>query len=155
MYLFNRTKTCTVQLLGEELQVHVLFLDTVHEMTVEIAADLNDLTIKRIKLNMIRTPFKFCRTFEGKINDLVGLPIGPGISKAVSECIGGSEGCYHLADSFLDGIKALKLGRYAWINMNKDKNEKEKFYRKELGNTCYYYSHGKNTEVKDHADSKE
>ncbi len=142
MYLFDRTKNCSVKQVDDDLFARTTLVDTVHEMVLEMRAGLQDLQIKSVKIYMMRTPNDICKDVEKKAQDLVGQRVKPGIARIVKEKIGGCEGCYHFTDMFLETIKALKQARYRWVYVNKSKEECEKFYWNELKGTCYYFSHG-------------
>lgn len=150
MYLFNRTKNCSVKQVGDDLFARTVLVDTVHEMVLEMSAGLHDLNIKSVKMYMMRTPHDMCKDVEKKAQDLVGCSVKPGIAKIVKEKIGGCEGCYHFTDIFLDTIKALKQGRYHWVYDNKSKQEREKYYWNDLKGTCYYYSNGRKQLARNH-----
>ncbi|QNB45802.1 DUF2889 domain-containing protein [Thermanaerosceptrum fracticalcis] len=140
MYLFNRAKNYSVKLVGDELWAQVSLTDTAHEMVLEAKASLADLTIIDVKAWMVRTPHTLCKDVEKRIQSLNGIPIKSGITKIVQQKLGGPQGCYHLADLFLDMVKVIKQGKYSWVHHHYSPEERVHIFNQELKDTCYYYS---------------
>lgn len=143
MYLFQRSKTVSVKQVGENLWVQGVFIDTAHEIVVELQVGLIDSTINKVEANFVRVPHQLCVEVEKKIQGLLGVSINKGISKIIKEKTGGPQGCYHLYDLLLEAIRGIKQAHHQLTVRNKSKAEREHDFWQELQDTCYYYTHGK------------
>ncbi len=141
MELFNRSIHSSVQSVGDDLLVKSVFLDSFHEMKVEILANPQDMVIKKCNADIIRAPHKACYEVADKVPALEGMVIGQGITKTVKEKLGGRLGCVHLSSLFMEAAKALITARYPWLTL-KTENLKESIKKEEeaLAGTCYAYS---------------
>lgn len=140
MYLFNRTKNCSVKQLDNDFLAQATFLDTSHELVMEIVVEASELIIKEINLHIIRIPHEECRQIQGKIKSLKGVAIKSGLTQLAKEKLGGPGGCAHVTDLFLEGAKALIQGRYHWRFLNMDEEEWNNIHSQELRGTCYHFS---------------
>lgn len=142
MYLINRSKHCSVKLVGDDLLVQAVLLDSVHEMVLEVLASPKNLLIKKVQADMVRVPFPLCQEVQEKAKSLEGLHVAKGLSGHVRERLGASEGCVHLSDLFMDAARALVQARYVWIKrVSPNSAEDLREAREELRGTCFYYSH--------------
>lgn len=140
MYLFNRAKNYSIKLVDDQLWAQVSLVDTAHEIVLEAKTNLADLRILDVKAWMVRTPHPLCKDVEQRVQSLIGIVIKPGIAKNIYQKLGGPQGCYHLADLFLDMVKVIKQGKYSWVHHHYDREERTNFFNQELKDTCYYYS---------------
>lgn len=140
MYLFNRTKNYSIKLVDDQLWARVCMIDTAHEIVLEAKASLATLTILEVEAWMLRTPHILCKDVEKSVQRLNGIAIKPGINKIIQQKLGGTYGCYHLADLFFDMVKVIKQGKYSWVYHNYGPAERVQIFNRELKDTCYYYS---------------
>ncbi|MFY9175696.1 MAG: DUF2889 domain-containing protein [Peptococcia bacterium] len=141
MLIFNRSKNCSVDFIGEELVARASFLDTHHEMNLEITVNPKDMIVKKVEATIIRAPYKPCHDVAERIKVLEGIKIGRGMTKNIWERFGGRFGCVHLSDLFIDGTKALITARYSWLGLTSedfDKTAQEVI--EQLKGTCYAYT---------------
>ncbi len=68
----------------------------IHQMVVDLFLDVATLTIRDVAVVMEVTPHLACTRIESKYDLLVGLSIGRGFTRAVTERFGGVEGCTHI-----------------------------------------------------------
>lgn len=139
MYLYNRSKHCSVKFIDDVFLIQSILLDDFHEMIMEIVIDPEDHIIRDIDFTMRRTPYDYCKGVQIKAKEMKGIKVGPGISGLAKQKLGEASGCYHLLDLFMEGIKVYKQGTARWRFKNND-TEGIKATRKALKDTCYYYS---------------
>ena len=139
MYLYNRSKHCSVKLVDDAFHIHSVLLDDFHEMILDIVVGLEDDVIWDIGFTMRRTPYGYCHGVESLAERMKGIKIGPGISGVAKEKLGGANGCYHLLDLFMEGMKVHLQGAARLRLKNKD-TEAIEAGRRKLKGTCYYYS---------------
>ncbi len=68
----------------------------IHQMVVDLFLDVATLTIREVAVVMEVTPHLACTRIESKYDLLVGLSIGRGFARAVTERFAGVEGCTHI-----------------------------------------------------------
>lgn len=71
--------------------------DPVHEMWLRLTVD-DRLTVKEVVAVTDNSPYRACGSITPNFQKLVGLPIGPGWTRAVKELLGGTKGCTHLVE---------------------------------------------------------
>ncbi|MFW2381993.1 MAG: DUF2889 domain-containing protein [Acidimicrobiales bacterium] len=68
----------------------------IHEMIVDLMLDVPSLTITDVTVVMEVTPHLHCTSIESSYEQLIGLSIGRGFSRAITERFGGVDGCTHI-----------------------------------------------------------
>ena len=71
-------------------------VEHVHDMDLDVTVRKDDLTITAASATMVRFPHAECPSITGAFEDLVGLCISRGYTRAVQERFGGARGCTHL-----------------------------------------------------------
>jgi len=71
--------------------------EPVHDMAMRVTLD-DALAIRAVEVAMPATPFADCAGVAPNFQRLVGLRIGPGWRRAVSQRLGGPQGCTHLVE---------------------------------------------------------
>lgn len=71
--------------------------DPVHDMWLRLTIDL-DLKIHDVEAVTESSPYEGCGSITPNFKRLIGLTIGAGWRKAISERVGGIEGCTHLVE---------------------------------------------------------
>lgn len=69
----------------------------VHHMKVRVTID-RSMTLTAAEAITVSGPYSVCPTANGVFSDLVGLKIGPGWRRRVTEAIGGRHGCTHITE---------------------------------------------------------
>lgn len=130
------------------LMLEATLLDPYHLIRLNIHIEPNTKTIIHAKSEFANHPHAACPFVAQKANSLAGLKIERGITRKVSERIGGSEGCIHLRELTLETINfaATTLIGYdeGFGLMSRDFNildEKKKFELSKslLKDSCYIY----------------
>lgn len=67
-----------------------------HDISLTVKVGIESLEIMEARATMARFPHVECRLIEGAFEDLVGLSLKPGYSRAVQERFGRTLGCTHL-----------------------------------------------------------
>ncbi len=71
-------------------------VEHVHDMDLRVEVRKDDLTITAAKATMILFPHAECPSITAAFDDLIGLCIGRGYTRAVQERFGATRGCTHL-----------------------------------------------------------
>lgn len=83
------------------VQVLASFLDLEHSFDAEMIVDVASGRIEHAKAHMAKRPFQtLCLRALDNIQRLEGEIIGRGIYKRITDLIGKSQGCVHLAEIF-------------------------------------------------------
>jgi hypothetical protein len=130
------------------LMLEASLLDPYHLIRLTLDIEPRTKTIIRAESEFTSHPHTLCPIVAGKANSLVGLKIERGITKAISETIGGHEGCVHLKELALEVVNfaATSLIGYnlGFGLMSREFNildEKERFEVTKvlLSNSCHIY----------------
>lgn len=99
----------TVELDDGSLLVQAAVEDTFFAGFVEMKVKVPDLEIVSVEGELKRAFNRECQQVVGLVREVVGLRIGSGITKAISDLVGGSRGCPRLADLVLECIDQVIL----------------------------------------------
>ena len=86
------------------LMLEATFLDPYHLIRLNIHIEPITKTIINAKSEFANHPHSGCPVVALKAKSLIGLKIERGITKMISQRIGGSEGCIHLRELALETI---------------------------------------------------
>ncbi len=130
------------------LMLEATFLDPYHLIRLNIHIEPNTKEITNAKSEFANHPHTLCPFVAQKAKQLIGLKVERGITRMISQRIGGSEGCIHLRELTLETINfaATTLIGYdeGFGLMSRDFNllnetEKTDISRHLLKNSCYVY----------------
>ncbi len=133
------------------LMLEATLLDPYHLIRLNIQIDPATKTIVLAKSEFANHPHTACPFVASKAKLLMGLKIERGITKAISQRIGGSEGCIHLRELTLETINfaATTLIGYdeGFGLMSRefnilDEGKKYELSKHLLKNSCYIYKEG-------------
>ena len=68
----------------------------IHDMTVALGVRHRDLTITRVEAGMKAHPYQICPEALPSLQDMVGLSVAQGFTRAVNERFGRAKGCAHV-----------------------------------------------------------
>jgi len=86
---------------GERVQVLASFLDLDHSFDAEMIVNIVSGKIEHAKAHMAKRPFQnLCLRALENISKIEGEVIGRGIYRRITDLIGKSQGCVHLAEIF-------------------------------------------------------
>jgi len=86
---------------SERVQVFASFLDLDHSFEAEMIVEVSSGRIEHAKAHMAKRPFQnLCLRALDNIPRLEGEMIGRGIYRRITDLIGKSQGCVHLAEIF-------------------------------------------------------
>ena len=71
--------------------------EPVHEMWIRLTVD-DDLLIHDVEATTEFSPFGICKEIAPNFKRLIGVSIGPGWRRTVSQRLGGVEGCTHIVE---------------------------------------------------------
>ncbi|PWC34442.1 DUF2889 domain-containing protein, partial [Azospirillum sp. TSO35-2] len=69
----------------------------IHQMWMRLTID-DQLTVKAVEAVTQDSPYRACGTITPRFQELVGLRVGPGWTRAVKDRLGGPKGCTHLVE---------------------------------------------------------
>ncbi len=130
------------------LMLEATLLDPYHLIRLNIHIDPKTKTIVHAKSEFASHPHAACPFVAQKAAHLIGLRIERGITRAVSQRIGGQEGCVHLRELTLETINFAATTLIGFDEgfglMSRDFNILDEHKRLELSkpvlkNTCYIY----------------
>jgi DUF2889 family protein len=130
------------------LMLEATLLDPYHLIRLNIHIEPKTKTIIHANSEFASHPHAACPVVAAKANSLVGLKIGRGITKLVSQSIGGNEGCVHLRELALETINFAATSLIGYDNgfglMSREFNILPEEKRFEISghllkNSCYVY----------------
>ncbi len=130
------------------LMLEATFLDPYHLIRLNLHIDPKTKTIIHAKSEFASHPHAACPFVAAKAKQLIGLKIERGITKMVSQRIGGSEGCIHLRELTLETINFAATTLIGFDEgfglMSRDfnildENQKHEISKHLLKNSCYIY----------------
>ncbi|MCK9421487.1 MAG: DUF2889 domain-containing protein [Bacteroidales bacterium] len=130
------------------LLLEATLLDPYHLIRLDIEIEPQTKTIRNARSTYTNYPHASCYLVAEKAKLMIGLKIERGITKMISQRIGGSEGCVHLRELALETINFAATTLIGYDNgfglMSRDFNllaETRRFEisKKLLKNTCFIY----------------
>lgn len=104
------TRLCQYYLVtGERKEPGIL-----HNMKITMRVGGNSLTISDIHVDVIHYPREECIEANKNIQNLNGLSITKGFTKAVKDILGGTKGCTHVVNCILAMAPAAVQGYWAY-----------------------------------------
>jgi hypothetical protein len=118
---------------GQTVQVLASFLDLEHSFDAEMIVDVPSGRIDHAKAHMAKRPFaNLCLRALDNIPRLEGEIIGRGIYRRITDLIGKSQGCVHLAEIFQAAVGftatvliALRAGFTDDPRLSEDENRRK------------------------------
>ncbi len=136
------------ELENNHLMLEATFLDPYHLIRLNIHIDPVTKTIINAKSEFASHPHSACPLVAIKAKLLIGLKIERGITRLISQRIGGSDGCIHLRELTLETINFAATTLIGFDEgfglMSRDFNllnetEKVEISRHLLKNSCHVY----------------
>ena len=130
------------------LMLEATLLDPYHLIRLNIHIDPQTKTITNAKSEFASHPHSGCPFVAPKAKQMIGLKIERGITRRVSQLIGGNEGCVHLRELALETINFAATALIGFDEgfglMSRDFNlldetKKLEISKPLLKNTCYIY----------------
>ncbi len=117
---------------SERVQVLASFLDLDHSFDAEMIVEVATGRIEHVKAHMAKRPFQnLCLRALDNIPRLEGEIIGRGIYRRITDLIGKSQGCVHLAEIFQAAVGftatiliGLRAGLTEDPRLSEDENRK-------------------------------
>jgi hypothetical protein len=111
--------------------------DRFHDILVEIVVDGATLTITSARVDFHKSPTSDCRTVSARLELLNGFSIGKGLSRKLTEVLGGSEGCGNLR-TLLIGLLPLALNVRASAGYRDEREMLDAIHEKLVGSCAGY-----------------
>jgi len=111
--------------------------DRFHDILLEVTVDSETLAITAARVDFRRAPSGECPNVVKRLEMLVGLVIGKGLSRALTTALGGGEGCGNLR-TLLMGLLPLALNVQAAAGFDDEQEMMAAIHDRLLG-TCAGY----------------
>jgi hypothetical protein len=111
--------------------------DRFHDILVEIVVDGATLTIGSALADFRKSPTSDCRNVSARLELLNGFSIGKGLSRNLTEVLGGSEGCGNLR-TLLIGLLPLALNVRASAGYGDEREMLDAIHEKLVGSCAGY-----------------
>ncbi|MFZ5643509.1 MAG: DUF2889 domain-containing protein [Bacillota bacterium] len=141
MKIFTRSKHVTCDKTADNLlEARSGLIDTIHEIELSVILDIEKREILKASAIFLRAPYIFCSEAAEQAVNLAGLKIDQKkISAAISELVGGPQGCSQLFDLTLEAVKAINQGLKALIPGNRE--ERMAYFDSISHGACHAHSH--------------
>ena len=111
--------------------------DRYHDIRLEVLVDGEALVIRECKVVFEKAPSPYCGRVAPRLELLVGTRVGPGLSRKLTEALGGRSGCGNLR-TLLSGLLPLALNVRACAGIE-DEQEMLGAIHHHLQGTCAGY----------------
>ena len=139
MQQFERNITYRLQTDAAEMLVLSATLnDRFHDITIEVVVDPHSLVVQSAQADFRKYPSGDCPNAARVMQRLQGLVIGKGLSRKITEAVGGIEGCSNLRTLLL-GLLPLALNARAAAGCQNDDEALHVIHKQLLG-TCAGYA---------------
>jgi hypothetical protein len=82
--------------------------DRWHDIYISVVVDIDSLVIKECDVDFNKTPSSHCYLAKKLLENIIGVTIGKGLLRKISEATGGSQGCSNLR-TLLTGLLPLAI----------------------------------------------
>jgi hypothetical protein len=118
----------------------------VHDMDLAVTVRKDDLTITAAAATMARFPHSECPSITGAFEELVGLNVSRGYTRAVQERFGGTRGCTHLEQLartvgpvVIQAMTSARARSRDWQNLDAAASARPTLFPR---NTCHIWAEG-------------
>jgi hypothetical protein len=102
---FNRDFSFSITNKGNnQILVASIMRDRFHDILLEVTVGTPELIITELKVNFTQSPTPRCPLIQARLNKLVGVVIGKGLTKAIFNALDGREGCINLRNMLLASL---------------------------------------------------
>lgn len=123
---------------NSQLVLTATLTDRFHDIALEVQVDPQTLTVQTASADFRKFPSGDCPNAAKALQKLPGLVIGKGMSRKLSEALGGIEGCGNLRNLLL-GLLPLALNARAAAGCQNDEEALQLIHEQLLG-TCAGYA---------------
>lgn len=140
MHLFNRSITVNVQTDDHKLaRVSGVFLDSHHELCLNLTVDLENATVTTATAELRRTPHPDCGEVEKQVQQLVGFKLTHGVRKKIQAAVGQEAGCTHLSDLTMECVKGFVQARFGIMDQTMPEAELNAYVEDYLKGSCHHF----------------
>lgn len=112
--------------------------DRFHDIELQVEVEIASVTIRAIRVDFRRAPSATCGTVSPRLQELVGMTIGPGMSRRLLAALGGVQGCGNLRN-LLQSLLPLVLNLSAAAGIADEREMLDAIHRCLVG-TCAGYA---------------
>lgn len=112
--------------------------DCYHDIALEVEVHIDTLTVQAIRVDFRKSPSPTCEKVSAQLETLVGMTIGPGMNRRLSEALSGSFGCGNLRNLLLS-LLPLAINLSVAVGIADEKEMLDTIHRRLLG-TCAGYA---------------
>ncbi len=106
--LFSRFKNFEIEQEGDCCKGRGRFIDSFHELYVQVRCDRSSGVIKKCDISYVRAPGAACFSNDSHGKKLEGMKLSELTGRHIVDMFGRSEGCYHLVEILKDLFKVMK-----------------------------------------------
>ena len=114
---------------SSKFRVRASLFDVEHNFHAEMVVDVPSGRIEDIQISMTRRPYPtLCPRALENAQKLIGLTIGPGITRRIIEAVGRSQGCVHMVELFAAAVgftATILIGRRSGLSDDVAYSEEE------------------------------
>lgn len=111
--------------------------DSYHDIVLEVLVQESDLTILAATADFYRSPEELCPSVALRLEKMIGVTIGKGLTRAIMSAAGGGEGCVNIRN-LLSGLLPLAINVKAAAGYT-DERAMLDAIREKLAGTCAGY----------------
>ena len=112
--------------------------DRYHDILLEVEITIATMSIRAIRVDFRQAPSPSCQNVEAQLAGLLGMTIGPGMTRQLSAVLGGSSGCGNLRNLLMSLLPlAINLSIAAGIA---DEETMLDAVHRRLAGTCVGYA---------------
>jgi len=143
---YTRTRITEITRVAEGIVgVSNFIVDRFHHLGIYLELKVENpenIVISHAESKLLRVPYEVCYQPSLRIGQLVGLPVKKGLYRRVKEIIGGPQGCVHLVDLTVDGVRlAMQAVAVIWMQ-DLPEEEAARMRNRLLGGVCIAYPKG-------------
>ncbi len=94
---------------GKEKQPH-----SPHQMIIQLLIECSSLTIKEIHVEMLTTPYDWCKETSDSLDPIKGMKIEPGFTSKVKKILHESKRCLHLTTLLFSIVPTVMQGYWTY-----------------------------------------
>lgn len=139
MDLFKRDISFTIEYSNDKnILIRNTLKDIFHDIVLNVYVNKDTLVITDIKVNFYKGPTSKCQNIQARLEELIGITIGKGLTNKIFEATSGGQGCINVRNMLLSSLPIIlniKAGQGARLRgdfINQNENI--------LAGTCIGYS---------------
>ena len=106
--MYEKTENYKVRMIPDVgFEVSGQWKDDIHDIRSRIVFDFTSFKILEAEASAGGTPFSICPQGLDSIKNIIGLEVGAGFNRQVSQAVLGTVGCVHLGELVMNSVNSL------------------------------------------------